>query len=128
MKRSRRLWSPPALLLVVLLFLAACSSEQPPAETSATQPAGEAAAGRATPTNEPLAEQPAATQETAGSTDVATIPPTEVLGTEAPIIVSTASPTATTAARQFNGQNPDGTFFRGAADAPVTMIDYSDFL
>ena len=26
------------------------------------------------------------------------------------------------------GRNDDGTFFHGAADAPVTLIDYSDFL
>lgn len=26
------------------------------------------------------------------------------------------------------GANADGTFFRGSADAPVTLIEYSDFL
>ena len=26
------------------------------------------------------------------------------------------------------GRNDDGTFFHGAPDAPVTFIDYSDFL
>lgn len=26
------------------------------------------------------------------------------------------------------GQNPNGTFYRGAADAPVTILEYSDFL
>ncbi len=26
------------------------------------------------------------------------------------------------------GRNEDGTFYQGAADAPVTLIDYSDFL
>lgn len=26
------------------------------------------------------------------------------------------------------GRNDDGTFFRGMPDAPVTLIDYSDFL
>ena len=26
------------------------------------------------------------------------------------------------------GQNENGTFYRGAPDAPVTIIDYSDFL
>ena len=26
------------------------------------------------------------------------------------------------------GRNDDGTFFHGAPDAPVTLIDYSDFL
>lgn len=26
------------------------------------------------------------------------------------------------------GRNDDGTFYQGAADAPVTLIDYSDFL
>lgn len=127
MKRFSPRPSPALALLVLVLLLAGCSSEQPPAETAATQPAGDTA-GRATPTNEPLAEQPTTTQETAGSTDVATMPPTEVAETEAPAVVSTAAPTETAVATQFNGQNPDGTFFRGAVDALVTMIDYSDFL
>lgn len=26
------------------------------------------------------------------------------------------------------GQNPNGTFYRGATDAPVTILEYSDFL
>ncbi len=26
------------------------------------------------------------------------------------------------------GRNEDGTFYQGAADAPVTLTDYSDFL
>jgi hypothetical protein len=57
----------------------------------------------------------------------------EVGTTSEPQVTATPASTPTTAAEPteevaFNGRNEDGTFFRGAADAPVTMIDYSDFL
>lgn len=35
---------------------------------------------------------------------------------------------ATAVAYTSGGRTEDGTFFRGEADAPVTLIDYSDFL
>lgn len=45
----------------------------------------------------------------------------------------TPTPPAETAAQPAvvftsGGQNDNGTFYRGAPDAPVTLIDYSDFL
>lgn len=39
----------------------------------------------------------------------------------------TAEPVTTAAGVAF-GRNDDGTFFHGAPGAPVTLIDYSDFL
>lgn len=35
---------------------------------------------------------------------------------------------ATAVAYTSGGRTENGTFFRGEADAPVTLIDYSDFL
>lgn len=40
----------------------------------------------------------------------------------------TSTEVAPPAAGVVYGRNDDGTFFHGAADAPVTFIDYSDFL
>lgn len=40
----------------------------------------------------------------------------------------TATEAAPPAAGVIYGRNDDGTFFHGATDAPVTFIDYSDFL
>ena len=57
----------------------------------------------------------------------AEVEPTMVVElTEAPATV-TSEPTSTSPAG-MNGRNDDGTFYRGAADAPVTIIEYSDFL
>jgi hypothetical protein len=39
-----------------------------------------------------------------------------------------ATPPAATVETVAYGRNDDGTFFYGAPDAPVTLIDYSDFL
>ena len=51
--------------------------------------------------------------------------------TPTPLATVEAQPTAAdaaTAGAVAYGRNEDGTFFHGAADAPVTLIDYSDFL
>ena len=52
-------------------------------------------------------------------------PPAEPTATE-PEPTAEPQPTAT-AEPQFNGEY-EGTFYRGLATAPITMIDYSDFL
>jgi|GEM_PF-5094594 len=50
--------------------------------------------------------------------------------TRAPAATATPRPTPTvTAVTVFDGgRNDNGTFYRGQADAPVTVIDYGDFL
>lgn len=50
--------------------------------------------------------------------------------TRAPAATATPRPTPTrTAVTVFDGgRNDNGTFYRGAANAPVTVIDYGDFL
>lgn len=61
------------------------------------------------------------------------VPPEGQPAAATPLVVD--EPPATVAATDDNGQpvimdgrNEDGTFYRGAVDAPVTVIDYSDFL
>lgn len=67
-------------------------------------------AGCASSPAAPSADTPAATADTPR----ATLPPTPL-----------ATPLPTTFA---GGQNEDGTYFRGHADAPITLVEYSDFL
>ena len=91
------------------------------------------------------AAEPVATMATAPT---ATAPPPVIAVTEAPLAdapatsepatpvaesLPTAQSTAGTADQMVEsavvfGRNDDGTFFYGAPDAPVTLIDYSDFL
>lgn len=40
----------------------------------------------------------------------------------------TPSPTPALPTTFAGGQNADGTFYRGSADAPITLIEYSDYL
>lgn len=123
-------------LLPLLLLLAACGGEPALTEPAATaaSPAEPATAGRPTPTNEP-----------AGATeDLAALPPTLTpASTTAPTAASVTAPPAGDASTatipteeptpppteiMIDGQNPDGSFYRGLATAPITMLDYSDFL
>ena len=55
------------------------------------------------------------------------------LSTVAPTVAPAVEPTATeppaaTPSGPVAGRNDDGTFFFGAADAPLALTDYSDFL
>ena len=113
----------PILLLITLALVACSGVEQPidtppPATTVGTLP-------------EPMATEPAEPESpTAEATaveqpaDAATEPPTvaESAATELP---ATEPPQAAEIA--VNGPY-ENTYFRGREDAPVTVIDYSDFL
>lgn len=120
-------------LWLALLLLAACStSEESPAEAQDPQPTQAVAsqstpdlAASAVPTDtstpaEPTAEPAIESQESATPAGQQTEPATALPATAEP------QPTAT-AAPPFNGEY-EGTFYRGLATAPITMIDYSDFL
>ncbi len=50
--------------------------------------------------------------------------PTKIASTETPADL----PTAAAAPVVAFGRTDEGAFYHGAADAPVTLIDYSDFL
>src|SRR5690606_20891575 len=109
---------PILLFLLIGLLAAGCAPADSPGEPAAMPPAvGETATAAppvvATATNLPaVAATPAAA---ASATAVATISD------------ATAAPDAATepaASAVVYGRTADGAFFHGAADAPVTLIDY----
>ena len=89
----------PYWLLIPLLFLVACGSAAPAEEPPA-------------PTQPPVA-QPA---------------PSATAASPAPDAAAVADADAAESITVGYGRNDNGTFFYGAADAPVTLTDYSDFL
>lgn len=124
---------------LLLLLLVACSSEtaqQPPdAPAPTAQPEMESA--QATNTAQPLPASPTAPPtDDAASADAASADATPAdtaqsepaLATETPAPSMEASVTATVAAVAINGRSADGAYFLGREDAPLTIIDYSDFL
>lgn len=112
---------------LVLTLLAGCGGGQPaaqaPASPTATTEPPTATTEPPTPTSEP----PTATATTAPPTPTATTAPPTPTATTAP-----PTPTATAAASLHRGipqgVTADGVPLLGSADAPVLLIDYSDFL
>jgi hypothetical protein len=120
-------------LLPLLLFLIACSAD----ELAATMPVTDRAAeDEIPPTQVPAETIASATEEPIASPVEPTTVPEPATPTAIPtattveetIVVETveveASPTIETI---VNGQY-ENTYFRGSETAPVTLIDYSDFL
>jgi PBP1b-binding outer membrane lipoprotein LpoB len=132
MRRNRLIDS----LLGAALLLAGCSSagQQNGAQTQAvaTMAMTEKGPGPApTDTSVPAGQKEApVSQETGTSqpatTEPAAMPQATATATAEPTAIPEAPATATTSP-QFNGEYED-TFYRGSATAPITMIDYSDFL
>jgi hypothetical protein len=58
--------------------------------------------------------------------------PEAIIPVETGLTRTAVSPTAagqpSAVGEVLYGRNDDGTFFHGAADAPVTLTDYADFL
>ena len=91
----------PYWLLLSLVFLVACGSAAPAEEPPAPAP------------TQPAVIQPA---------------PTATVASDAPAAAVVADADAAESVTAGYGRNENGTFFYGAADAPVTLTDYSDFL
>lgn len=118
---------PDRLALFLLLVLLMACTPRTPAEQPTAEPAPVLASE---PTSAPtiaatavpptLTAVPTATATSAEATLVTqpTAQSTEVVTVEA----------ANTAEPALFGRTEEGALFRGAADAPVTLIDYSDFL
>ena len=112
-------------LIFLLLLLVACAGQT--AVEPATQPALTAAPPitvAATEVIEPTAvptNPPAPTNEPA-PVEPPPLPPAEPAPTEA--VAAAEEPGVVVE----YGRTEEGAFFKGAADAPVTLIDYSDFL
>lgn len=121
------------VLPIVLLVLVACGPTVEPENeegvaVASTEPPLAEVATELPPTT--VSSSPTAVSEppTAVPTDV---PPTEptAIPTDQPVIeppVPTEEPALETAV--IAGRIDEGAFFLGAPNAPVTMIDYSDFL
>jgi len=112
-------------LLLFGLFLFACSATTPAADSTSVhnEPTPEMAADLATVAS-------TATAEPAAPTAVPTAAVGPTIEAEPTITVEpTAVPaTVTGQPAAVNGRNDDGTFYRGAANAPITIVEYSDFL
>ncbi|MGD8585172.1 MAG: hypothetical protein PVH65_17865 [Chloroflexota bacterium] len=121
------------VLIVVIALLVGCSSTvEAPAGQQRSEPT-EAATVQATVAKE-AAPEPTDTAAPAEPTETTTGQP-EDAATQEPEAEPTPTeeqptaeplPTATDGP-QFNGEYEE-TFYRGLATAPITMIDYSDFL
>lgn len=119
------------VLMLLLLILSACSNN--PAEPEAESPADEGVALAPTLNSSELQATIPPTL-----TAVPTTAPTVEMEEDTPVpspagdfAATTPPPTDSpppTAEMVMDGQNPDGSFFRGLATAPITMFDYSDFL
>ena len=112
------------LLILFLLLLGAAGCAAPAEEVAQPQ------TGDGAPTAPSIAEspttQPTATTAATASVAVATaepVAPTAVPTSSEPVAAATVPPTLVT-----SGRLPEGAFFLGSPDAPITMIDYSDFL
>lgn len=107
------------ILLVILFVVAGCAAET--AVSDPTLPA----ASQIPPTDIPPTEVVLAAPvvETAVATEV--VVETAVVATEAPV----PSPTPEEITVEvISGRTPEGAYFLGSPDAPLTLIDYSDFL
>jgi hypothetical protein len=103
------------LLLALLGLLAACGNAAPAAQSPPT----------AASTGAQLATASAPTVAPTIARAIVTAPPAAT----ALVAVATAAPQATTASGAIaEGLTPEGYHFLGRADAPATLVMYSDFL
>ncbi|GIV95839.1 MAG: thiol:disulfide interchange protein DsbA [Herpetosiphonaceae bacterium] len=98
-------WFSLPFLLVLALMLAACGGQ-----TLAPSPtAGGSLAAPATPSETAMPTKPK-------------------LSSVEPTVETLASPTTSADTGVLHNQTAEGRFMLGSADAPVTIVDYSDFL
>lgn len=78
-----------------------------------------------TPTDSPPPILATATRPAVATTQPS---PTAAPAAIPPTATATTSPTATAAPSLVYGRTEEGVYFQGYLDAPVTVIDYSDYL
>jgi len=130
----------PIFLFLVSLLLVACAPGAADAPEEAAAPE-EGAPSESESVSEPATATAVATAtDEAGPAGAAASPTAEdVTATEQPPPATEAAPTEpppfpTEASAEsggevvVNGRTPEGAYFLGRADAPVTIIDYSDFM
>lgn len=116
---TRSLIVPLSILLCLLLV--ACGTAET-ADTPPTQPPPAPATESAAIPTATLPTAPEPAEPTAAPADG------EAAATEASPPTPASPATAEPQPLVTSGRNDNGTFFRGAPDAPVTLVDYSDFL
>lgn len=127
------------ILLMLPLLLAACSPAAAPVDDIAT--VSPTVANPVTPTVMPILETATHPSPVAAKESPALATPATSAAAAATEPTAAAEPTATPAATASAfadggqpsavvkfGRTDEGAYFHGAADAPVTLIDYSDFL
>jgi hypothetical protein len=110
-----------SLTLLTLLLQAACSPTT--ATETAVSPQPTAITSLPSPTQAEAPTSPAPEQATAAPAESEAVD-TPIPATEEPIAI----PTEVVETGVVYGRTPEGAFFQGFADAPITLIDYSDFL
>lgn len=123
-------------ILLPLLLLAACSTGSEVDKRGSVPRESELQASATMP-SEPTAE-PVATTPPVAETDTpvpATVTAeasveedTEAAATEPPTLTPLPMPTEDLTVQVVSGQTEEGVFFMGDLNAPLTVIDYSDFL
>jgi hypothetical protein len=120
------------LLTLLMALLVACgSAEETPVAQVASSPTAPAPSPVTTDTATAASEpEPTQTSQEAAATSTSTPPPTEAPATETPLPAENEEVAAieTTNWLEVEGKTEDGYTYLGNPDAPVTMIDYSDFL
>ena len=114
--------------IIFVLLLTACSADQLEPPTAAASPTSEALALE----DAPVTLAPTLTSAPPPSaTPLPTVEPIDKPTPSAEPATPTVQPSPTGEPEPLlviSGQTAEGAFFLGAVDAPVTVIDYSDFL
>ncbi len=131
---NRKIWKKLVALAILALMIGACGGSETPAEPTAglggAPDSEQADVGSAVEESEDGPQTEAVPATPTPTPAVVDEPAPEEAGEEeAPPSPEPAGRPADTPvpAVTFNGTY-ENTYFRGAADAPVTMFDYSDFL
>lgn len=110
------------LFICLTLLLAACGGAEPTEPSAPTQITQQPVAAAATDTAVP----PTATTNLPTTETQPT--ETAVPATEPPTPTPQLVPPTEPSIQVVSGQLPEGAFFLGDVNAPLTVIDYSDFL